>query len=516
MVAPEIPITGIDATYRVPGTYAEIFFAQGPAAAAAGPRIPCFVMPMISSGQWTAGTLYEVGDEKTAADGAGLGSPLHRALRIHFMAGGKKCYALPVAETSGGSPAAATATLTIATTATGTGTVTATVAGEDCSYTFFSGLTATQIATGLVDSINAKTWLPVIASNVAGVITLTAKLKGTSQGTSSLGVIRVRVTITAGVATTAAFGGAYLGTAVAGAEGSTTEATNTLTALNNIVASRKYYLVSSAVDATTLGHFKTHVATKAEPRQGKRSVIISAYTGSLSNVQTLATGKNYERLQIVWQLNSEHDAAEIAGNMAAVRAKRETTDSAYNFASYSEPDWLIKPAYSEADWPDGDDQNDAINDGITCIASREGASYVVMSVDTRSKNPTGTVDDFRACETHRISVCDEFVDERVSATELNFRGKKLMDDVRLPDGTVDTNQRIIPGVIRPSYLKKPIYQQLDEYEAAGKLQEIQASKDALRIVKSKANASRVECALNLHVIDHAHQFTYRVNETSTG
>jgi phage tail sheath gpL-like len=516
MVAPEIPITGIDATYRVPGTYAEIFFAQGPAAAAAGPRTPCFTMPIISGAQWTAGTLYEVGDERTAADGAGLGSPLHRALRLFFMAGGRKCYALPIAETSGGSPVAATATLTIAVTATGTGTITVTVAGEDSSFTFFSGLTATQIGDGIRDSINAKTWLPVVATNVSGTVTLTAKLKGTSQGTGTLGIIRVRVTITAGVGTTAVFGGAFLGTAVAGAEGSTTEAANTLTALNNIVASRKYYLVTSAVDATTLGHFKTHVATKAEPRQGKRSVIISAYTGSLSNCQTLATGKNYERLQIVWQGNSEHDPAEIAGNMAAVRQKREQTDSAYNFAGYSEPDWLIKPAFAESDWPDGDDQNDAINDGITCIASREGASYIVMSVDTRSKNPTGTVDDFRACETHRISVCDEWVDERVNSTELNFRGKKLMDDERLPDGTVNINQRIIPGVIRPSYLRKPIYQQLDEYEAAGKLQEIQASKDALRLVKSRANASRVECAVNLHVIDHAHQFTYRVNETSTG
>jgi phage tail sheath gpL-like len=516
MPAPEIPITGIDATYRVPGTYAEIFFAQGPAAASAGPRSVCFVMPKTSTGLWTAATMYEVGDEKTAADGAGLGSPLHRALRMFFRAGGQKCYALPVAETSGGSPIAATAVLTIATNASGTGTLTVTVCGEDCSYTFAYGATPTVIGDGIVDAVNSKTHLPCTAGNASGTVTFTAKLKGTSQGTASLGVIRVRSTITAGVATTASFGGAHLGTGAAGVEGSTTEAANTLTALNTIVASRKYYLVSSALDATTLGHFKTHIATKAEPRQGKRTVAIAAYTGSLANCQTLATGRNYERLAIAWQYNSEHDAAEIAGNVAAVRSKREQTDSAYNFAGYGEADWLILPAFAESDWPDGDDQNDAINDGITCIASNEGRSYIVMSVDTRSKNPAGTVDDFRACETHRISVCDEFVDERINATELNFRGKKLMDDERLQNGAINTNQRIIPGVIRPSYLRKPIYQQLDEYEAAGKLQNIAASKEALRIVKSKANASRVECALNLHVIDHAHQFTYRVSEVSSG
>jgi phage tail sheath gpL-like len=514
MPAPEIPITGIDATYRIPGTYAEILFAQGPSAASAGPRTVVFVMPMLSTGTWTAGTMYPVNDEITASNGAGIGSPLHRAIRMYLRAGGRKCFALPVAETVSGSPVAATAVLTIATNASGTGTLTVTVCGEDASYTFVSGATPTVIGDGIAASINAKTWLPCTAANASGTVTLTAKLKGISQGTATLGVIRVRANITSGIGTTASFGGAFLGTGAAGAEGSTTEAANTATALANIAASRKYYVVTSTLDATSWGHFITHVTTKAEPRQGMRSVIIAAYTGSLASAQTLATGKNYERLQVVWQPNSEHDTAELVGNMAAVRQKREQTDSAYNLGGYSESDWLIRPAYSETDWPDGDDQNDAINDGLTPIASRDGDTYIVMSVDTRSKNPTGTVDDFRACETHRISVCDEWVDERVAATALNFQGKKLMDDERLADGSVNPNQRVIPGVIRPSYLRKPIFQQLDDYEGAGKLQNIQASKDALRLVKSPANASRVECAVNLWVIDHAHQFTYRVNETS--
>lgn len=517
MALPLIPITGIDATWRVPNVYAELLFGQGPATASAGVREVCFVMPKISTGTWTAATLYRVNSEKDADDGGGSGSPIHRAIRKFLLANkNAKVWALPVAETSGGSPVAATAVLTIATTATGTGTLTATVAGEDCSFTFLSGATATQIGDGIVAAINAKTWLPCTAANVTGTVTLTAKLKGTSQGTATIPVIRVRATITSGVGTTASFGGAFLGTGVTGAEGTTTEAANTLTALNAIVAVKKYYLVSSAIDATTLGHFKTHVSTKAEPRQGIFSVSISAYMGTLANVTTLATGLNFHAHQVVWQPNSEHDAAELAGNMAAIRQKREQTDSAFNFAGYSEADWLILPAYSSADWPDADDINDAINDGITAISSRDGGSSVVMSVNTRSKNSAGTVDDFRACETHRVSVAHEFVEEMVVNTKLNSIGKKLLDDERLANGNVNPNQRVIPGVIRPSYLRKPVFQQLDDYEAAGKLQNIAASKASLRAIKSPANASRVESSLDLHTIDHCHQVTVRVAEVSPG
>ncbi len=517
MSAPVIPITGIDASYRVPGAYAELLFGQGPATASAGVRDVVFVMPKLSTGTYTAATLYAVNSESDVDAGGGSGSPIHRAIRIFLQANkNAKVWALPVAETSGGSPIAATNVLTIAVTATGTGTITATIAGEDCSYTFASGATPTQIGDGLVAAVGAKTWLPCTGVNSTGTVTFTAKLKGISQGTATLGVVRCRVAITSGIGTTASFAGAFLGSSVAGVEGSTTEAAALATALASITSTRRYYIVTSANDATSLTNLKSHVATKAEPKQGMRSVIVSAFTGSAGQASTLAVAKNYERLQVAWQRNSEHDCAEIAGNVAAVRQKYEQTDSAFNFAGYSGPDWLLKPAYSTTDWLTGDEQNSAINDGITPIASKDGGSFIVMSVDTRSKNSTGTVNDFRACETHRVSVADEFVDEMIANTVLNFQGQKLKDDERLANGTINPNQRIIRGVITPSQLAPAIGKQLDDYESAGKLQETAKSKAGLRLVKSPANNSRVESSLDLRVIDHAHQFTYRVSEVSPG
>ncbi len=520
MSSPEIPITGLVADYRVPGTYAEILFNQGPATASAPAREVCFVMPKSASGTWTAATLNRVKNESDVSDGAGPGSPLHRAIRMFLQANkSAKIWAIPVAATSGGSPAIATNVLTIATNATGTVTITVTIAGEDSQATLPSGSTPTQIAVAIVASINAKTYLPCTASNAAGVVTLTAKIAGESQGTATLGVHRCRVSITSGVGTTASFAGAFLGASTAGAEGSTSEATSTATALDTIASRRFYYLVSSGVDATTLGNFKTHVVTKSEPKQGYRSVIIAAYPGTLANVSTLANGLNYERLQIGWQRNPDSSPEEIAGNLAAVRQAYESVDSSSNWVSDSAITnvWKIKPAYDSADWPDADDQNDAINDGVTPIASLEGRSYPVMSVDTRSKNVAGTVDDFRSCETHRISVADEFTDELISNTALNFgNGKKLKDDERLADGTVNTNQKKIRNVITPSMVAATARDQLIDYYNDGKLQNLEASKASLRVVKSPANGARVEGGLDLNAIDHAHQFSWRISEVSSG
>ena len=520
MASLEIPITGLSADFRVPGSYAEILFNQGPSTASAPTREVCFVMPKTAAGTWTAATLNRVKNEKEAEDGGGPGSPIHRAIRAFLRANkSAKVWAVPVAATNTGSPAIATAVLTIATTSTGTGTITVTIAGEESQASFPVGTTASAVGDLIVASINAKTYLPCTAANASGTVTLSAKIAGTSQGTATLGVHRVRVSITSGVGTTASFGGAFLGTGVAGAEGSTTEAANTLTALNTIAARRFYYMGSSGVDATTLGHFKSHLVTKSEPRQGLRSVAIAAYPGTLANASTLATGLNYERLQIVWQRNPDTSVDEIVGNTAAVRHLFETVDSAANWVSDSRITnvWNVKPAYDTADWPDGDDSNDAINDGLMPVASLDGRSYPVMSVDTRSKNPAGTVDDFRSCETHRISVADEFTDELIVNTSLTFgSGKKLKDDERLADGTVNPNQRRIRNVITPSMVGASAKDQLTRYENDGKIQNAQASKDALRVVKSPAVGARCEASIDLNAIDHAHQFTFRVAEVSTG
>lgn len=515
MSAPFIPITGVGGDFRVPGSYAEILFAQGPASASAGERQVVFAMPMLSTGTWTPGTLYGPITAATDAEtGGGSGAPIHRGIR-KFLKHNKdaKVWALPVAETTGGSPVAATLVITVATVPTGIGTAVVNVCGEDNSYTYDPLVdTVTTIATGLRDAINAKSWLPVTASAAAGVLTLTAKLKGISQGTASLGVIRVRVSISAGTATTITAAGGFVGASVAGVEGSTTEAAQLLTALGAIDMVRKYYIVTSANDATSLGNIKTHIINKSEPRRGLRSRGIAAYMGTGANGATLATGRNYERINIFWQENSDHDCAEIAGAMAALLQQLEQVDPTGNISGLRLSD-IINPCFSASDRPTDTEQNDAINDGLSPIGTDELGAYLVMYINTRSKNSAGTQDDPRASEGHVVSGADAFVDDLLANWALNFSQKKFKPDELLADGKFNPNQPQIRNVVRPSTIVPFIKRKMDDFDSLGHLEDVDASKNSLRVLK---NVSRAEIGFDLHIISHLDQATFRVAEVSEG
>lgn len=514
-----IPITGVPSTYRVPGGYTEILFAQGPSTASAKARDVIFVMPkMYASGSYAANKVVQVRNEQEAIEGAGAGSPLHRAIRKFLLTNNTaKIYALPYLPSSGMGSASADLDVTFSATATAAGVATVTICGVPCSIAVKSGDTATTQAANMVAVINANLQLPVTASNAMGVITLVAKIAGASQNAH----IRVRAEVTPGASLALATENASdvdalgTGTATVGVDGAVTEAVNLTAALAAIASSRYYYMVFSVESAAHLLIVKTHISTKSQPIPGLRSVGMAASPLALATVATLATGLNYERLQLIWQRNSEATREEIAANMAAIRQKREQLDSAYNFDGYNniQGDWLIPACFRDADRASGSDQNDAILDGITIVASSDSGSFVVMSCTTRSKDATGNNDDFRATETHRISVADEFVDTLLLRHALNFVNKKLTSDELLPDGSINFNQRQYPGVITPSNYSPFVKALVDEF-AGQRLQKTAESKNGLRVVRDPNNGGRLEVGLDINAVDLFHQMTARIAEVS--
>lgn len=516
-----IPITGVPSSFVAPGTYVEILFAQGASSAAAGARECLFIMPMLASGaNWTAGVVYgPIRNEQEAIDGAGQGSPLHRALRRALRANpNAKYYALPYAPSTGGTPVAATATATFTTDPTATGVARVWVCGELCSYAFTSSDTVTSVAAGLKASINNKPWLPITADNSSGELTVTARVAGISQGDGTTGAIRWRAEVDLGKGISVATSGKALGigTGTAGVDGDTTEAAQLLAALATITGRRFYYMGVSVWDATSLGHVKTHLANKGEPKIGLRSVAIAAYEGTLANLATLTTALNYERIQVGWQEYSDDDPCTIAANLVAVRQKKEELRTQFNFDDYREPDWLVPAQADSADWPDLDDFDDAITDGATPIASDSAGSKIVYSAGTRSKDASGSIDDFRILETHRVSVADEWADTLVVRHKLNFSGKSLKDDERLPNGEVNFNQKIGPFVVTPSVWKGLPVQLLNEFEDAGKIHKVAESKASLNVGVDPQNGGRLEAGIDLNVINLLHQLTLRIAETTTG
>lgn len=513
------PITGYPSQWRAPFCAADILLGQGPSSAAAAPRLAHYMGPMTSAGTWTAGTTYVVTNEQDAITGAGTGSPLHRMIRKHLKVNPRaKLYATPYAASSGSGVTTATGTITWATTPTANGQTRVWVCGELVAAVFTTSSTVTTISTDIRDKINAKTWLPVTASISAGILTLTAKVAGASQGDGTIGVIRYFAEIDPGCGTTVAVAGAALGLgATAGADGATTEAAGLTTALANIANTRYYYMGFSVWSSSDTALIETHVTNKSLPSPGLRSHAFCGYTSTISNASTIAIARNTERHYIAWQKNSEHDTAELAAWLLAVTQKEEELDSASPvFDGYTNSE--ILPARSNADWPSDTDVNDAVTDGICVIKSNQVNAQLAMHVSTRSKNSAGTLDDFRATERHRISVMDDFTDTVVQRYQQTYQavGFKLMDDPRLPNGALNLNALLPPKVMTPSRFSGWFKNIIREFVDTGRFQLLSEWNASVRVNIDPNNASRLEVGASGRTIDLLHQASFKLSETTPG
>lgn len=509
-------ITGIPSNFRVPVTAAEIHMGQGASNAPLGARDTIYVAAMLASGATaTANTIYEIGDDDEAADLFGAGSPAHRCARMHIKANKSgKLYVIPYASTSGGSPAAATANLVIANTATGTGKVVFYLCGERFEVGYKKDDTVTAIGDDVEAAINALVHLPVTASNTAGTVAISSKINGSSQNS----IYRLRVdAVTAGTAVTATASAALL---ASGAEGSTTELTNFQAALDAMPVAAHYFIATPVTVNTFIAALKLHVATKNEPSTGIFCKGMSVSTGALGATATIAIAQNSELVDLIWQRNADMAPDEILANWVAIRQKRENVGLrglVFNFDNYKKADWLVTPAPAQSDWPDQDDQNDAINDGISVIASTATGSYLVFSATTRSKDSTGTLDDFRATESHRISAMHGFATQVKTNHALSFDDYTQQDDPTLPDGSVDINAiaELPPRTLVPHTFKAWFLNQQEPFFAAGVLQGRAEWAEGTDVRIDPSNNGRMQVKSAGRTADLHHQATFRLSETTS-
>jgi phage tail sheath gpL-like len=517
------PILGYPSAWKGPFQAVELNFAQGASTASGGTRSAIYVGPKLSSAPATVNTVYQMQSEQDAIDLFGAGSFPHRMVRMHFKVNKlHKVYAICYAPSSGAGLGTATATITVAfdsgSNPTAGGTLYFSVGPEEMTVAFNTADTATTIGDAIAAGINAKTWLPCTAANVTGVVTVTAKTGGASSGDGTTGVIRVRASVDVGKNVTVATSGDALGlgTGTAGADGAVTEVTGLTAALAVLDPTRYYYIGCSVWTSTGVAPLKTHLATKNQPNPGLYSRGFTAYTGTQASLTTIANGANVEYRHFAWQENSDHDTAEITAQVLAIHQKYESVFGGFVKDNYRDADWLLKKAYSAADWPTSDNNNDAIVDGIIPIGSDPVGSFMVMSVNSRSKNSAGTIDDFRATETHRVSFMHELADTLIARWSNTYQAFRLMDDPRKADGTIDTQAFIPPKTITPNRAKPFFNNIFTEFYNAGLIQRLPDWEDSLKTNVDPLNPSRLEVGASGRKMDLAHQVTIKLNETTPG
>lgn len=430
-----IILTGLSATYPLPGVYVELDFAQGPASGSNTPRTVILLGNKTASGSATVETVIYGPDTaipcQTEADVInlfGTGSQLHRMF-LRFTAINKvtSLYFCAVAVSAG---AQATATQTITNTSTSNGNCRVWCEDMFVDTPIATGQNVTTIATNIVAAVNSQTRWPVTASNIAGVITYTAVNTGPEGNW-----IKMQALITPGTGTITTTTSLTSNTLLSGG----TTADTIANALATIQPGQYYYVAIADSDSTNAGRLSTQVNTNAAATVGIRQRGIFGSADTLSNTTTTATGINNARMELIWNGSTAVDLApaELAATCAALYSLLEQ-GSPYgvnrkNFSNFpaSGNDATYWPVIAGragiGGAPTPLNLASALNNGITPLSvNTAGAAYLVKGITTRSLN--GSVSDYRVRDRHKVSVCDYWCSDVQAVLALNFGGKDLLPD----------------------------------------------------------------------------------------
>lgn len=215
-----------------------------------------------------------------AADHFGRGSMLHAMVVAMLLANAStELWAVALDADAGGT--AATWTVTMTGPATASGPIALMIAGVRVPVGVVSGDSATAMAAAIVAAVNAAADLPVTASNAAGVVTLTARHKGTYGND-----VDVRVNHYDGEALPA---GAGL-TIAAGATGATNP---DITSAFAAIGDEWFQNIAVGInDAANITAADTEMTLRWGPQKQKEGRAYFGYSASLSSLLTFGATRN--------------------------------------------------------------------------------------------------------------------------------------------------------------------------------------------------------------------------------
>ena len=324
-----------------------------------------------------AGKLTALANIYSAADVAaayGAGS------QAHLMAlAAIKAYAyadlslITVADNEAG--VAATGSITITGTADTQGVLRVNIGNADTlTVGVAANATAATVAAAIKAAVDAETSLPVTATASEGLVTLTAKNKGTHGNH-----IRIRTGNTAEGITVA----------VKAMSGGDADA-DIGPALNAVIAEGHNLIAVGCTDEANLLKLRTHLETVGAPEEKRWALGIYGQTGALAQTTTQAGRLNSGYLYSAWYRKTPSLPCELAAAFAAVVASEEDPARPLNTLKLNGIgvcDSVDKTMRTE--------QENALYNGVTPIeTSPDGTSaQIVRAISTYTKTANGTADE---------------------------------------------------------------------------------------------------------------------------
>lgn len=324
-----------------------------------------------------AGKLTALANIYSAADVAaayGAGS------QAHLMAlAAIKAYAyadlslITVADNEAG--VAATGSITITGTADTQGVLRVNIGNADTlTVGVAANATAATVAAAVKAAIDAETSLPVTATASEGLVTLTAKNKGTHGNH-----IRIRASNTAEGITVA----------VKAMSGGDADA-DIGPALNAVIAEGHNLIAVGCTDEANLLKLRTHLETVGAPEEKRWALGIYGQTGALAQTTTQAGRLNSGYLYSAWYRKTPSLPCELAAAFAAVVASEEDPARPLNTLKLNGIG-----VCDSADKTMRTEQENALYNGVTPIeTSPDGTSaQIVRAISTYTKTANGTADE---------------------------------------------------------------------------------------------------------------------------
>ena len=324
-----------------------------------------------------AGKLTALANVYSAADVAaayGAGS------QAHLMAlAAIKAYAyadlslITVADNEAG--VAATGSITITGTADTQGVLRVNIGNADTlTVGVAANATAATVAAAIKAAIDAETSLPVTAIASEGLVTLTAKNKGTHGNH-----IRIRASNTAEGITVA----------VKAMSGGDADA-DIGPALNAVIAEGHNLIAVGCTDEANLLKLRTHLETVGAPEEKRWALGIYGQTGALAQTTTQAGRLNSGYLYSAWYRKTPSLPCELAAAVAAVVASEEDPARPLNTLKLNGIG-----VCDSADKTMRTEQENALYNGVTPIeTSPDGTSaQIVRAISTYTKTANGTADE---------------------------------------------------------------------------------------------------------------------------
>lgn len=387
----------------------------------------------------------------------------------------KELWILPLNDA--GSSVAATSTITITTTSVSAGTIVLYIGHKAVYAPVLTNDTPTNIAASIVTVINANKDLPVTASNVAGVVTVTSKNKGTLGNklviqTNWLGNI-ANETTPAGVTVSI----------TQPANGATDPTISTKLPLIGDLDIAFY--ISPYADVTSLQAFQDFLTARWNALVGKDGQYITATAATSSYLAaTLGVNRNdqYSTIFGYESTNPTHPVYMVSA-LGAVSSDNLSNDPARTLQTLQLVD--VAPT-KEQDRFNLSTRATLLNSGISTITYGSGSVQIERAITTYQKNSFGQADNSYLDVTTLSTLSYIKKSVKYLLTQKFPRSKLAADGTNFGAGQ---------AIVTPADIKAELIAWYDKLEEQGLVQNIEAFEDALVVELNATDPNRVDILL---------------------